>query len=188
MSKHEKYYGVSFGFSVAVNVALCIVLGFLLGAWRGAQLGMVFGVVLGIAPLAFRYFADALGKSNSPARTVGNVVFTATVYAIDVLLRLCADAISPLVRSLRWPLLAIRLAVSALVSKTSTLLAALGATIGTPLGLANVGASAIVAINMMGLEFAAPVAFLGLGLLILVLMVTEHETRQAMKNEKGNQQ
>ena len=50
--------------------------------------------------------------------------------------------------------------------------------IATPLGLANLAALGVIAVNLADLDFAAPIAFLGLGLLILVLLVSENEAAQ----------
>jgi len=96
--------------------------------------------------------------------------------------RAAAMLLDAVERPLRW--LASRLRGPALLARFVGGVAAEDAAVpvravmrssATPLGLANLAALGVIAVNLAALDFAAPIAFLGLGLLILVLQASESE-------------
>ena len=56
-----------------------------------------------------------------------------------------------------------------------SLLGFLSQLLATPLVVTNIAALAVILTNLANLEFAAPFAFLALGMLLLILLVSESE-------------
>jgi hypothetical protein len=175
MSPFDRYRGAAFGITVAINTGFCIVIGLLVGGLRGAQMGVLVGIGLGILPAALRTAGRRLADPHGLPRLVGRAIAAAAVAAGAAAIRVLGGITTPVVALLRWPLLAIRFAVEIAAGALERGLAALGRIVGSPLGLANVAALLVIAINVAGLDFAGPITFLGLGMLILVLFVSESE-------------
>ena len=86
-----------------------------------------------------------------------------------------ARLFGPVARLLQGPVLLLRFTALIVAGLASALLAAAGRALATPLGFANLCALGVIVLNIAGFEYAAPVAFVGLILLILTLLVSENE-------------
>ena len=175
MSSLDRYRGAAFGIAVAINTGFCILIGFLAGGLRGAQIGVLVGIGLGVLPAALRAAGRRLADRHGLPRLVGRSIATAALTAGAAAVRVVGSVTGPIAALLRWPLLLVRFAVEIAVGVLGQGLAAIGRVVGTPLGLANIAALGVIAVNVAGLEFAGPIAFLGVGMLILVLLVSESE-------------
>lgn len=161
---------------VAVNAFLAGAIGALLGGLKGAQIGWIGGLALAALPLvttaARSYFASPGSLPRFLARQLADVaVGAASSLAIGI-----GRLLSPLSAVLRLPMLLARIVASMLEAAAASLLARLFRLIATPLGLANVGALAIIAADRAGIEFASMAVVVGLLALILVLVVSVSET------------
>ena len=175
MSSLDRYRGAAFGITVAINTGLCILIGFLVGGLRGAQIGVLLGIGLGVLPSALRIAGRRLADPHGLPRLVGRAIAAAAITAGAAVVGVMGGVTTLIAALLRWPLLLVRFTVEIAAGVLGQLLAAIGRIVGTPLGLANIAALVVIAVNVAGLDFAGPIAFLGLGMLILVLMVSESE-------------
>lgn len=175
MSSLDRYRGAAFGITVAINTGLCILIGFLVGGLRGAQIGVLLGIGLGVLPAALRIAGRRLGDPHGLPRLVGRAIAAAAITAGAAVMGVMGGVTTLIAALLRWPLLLVRFTVEIAAGVLGQLLAAIGRIVGTPLGLANIAALVVIAVNVAGLDFAGPIAFLGLGMLILVLFVSENE-------------
>lgn len=166
--------------AVIVNGLLCTTIGALLGGLRGGQLGLVAGILLAMLPTIVRvstaWLAQPGGLPRLIAREIGAVAIGAAAAIADALARI----FGPLVRLLQVPALMLRFATIVVSGIATAILGAVGRALATPLGLANLAALAVIAVNLTSFEFATPVAFVGLGLLLLVLFVSEGEAADAV--------
>ena len=177
MSRLDRYRGAAFGVAVAINIGFCLLIGFLAGGLRGAQIGVLVGIGLGVLPTALRTAGRVFADRHGLPRLVGRAIASTAITAGAAAVRLLGGITGPIAAPLRWPLLLLHFAVEIAAGLLGQGLAAIGRIVGTPLGLANIAALGVIAVNVAGLEFAGPIAFLGLGMLILVLMVSESEAQ-----------
>ncbi|WP_425068837.1 hypothetical protein [Reyranella sp.] len=175
MSSLDRYRGAAFGITIAINTGLCILIGFLVGGLRGAQIGVLLGIGIGVLPAALRIARRLLADPHGLPRLVGRAIASAALAAGAAAVRMLGGITKPIAALLRGPLLLVRFALEIAAGVLGQVLAAIGRIVATPLGLANMAALAVIAVNVAGLEFAGPIAFLGLGMLILVLIVSESE-------------
>ncbi len=187
MSLFDRHRGAAFGIAIAINTGFCILIGFLVGGLRGAQIGVLVGIGLGILPSALRVAGRRLADPHGLPRLAGRAVAAAAIRAGAATVRVLGGITGPIGALLRWPLLLLRVVADIAGGVLGKLLAAMGRLVGTPLGVANVAALAVIAANVAGLEFAGAVAFLGFGMLILVLFVSESEA-ELERQEQGRKQ
>ncbi|MCW5734959.1 MAG: hypothetical protein KIS73_12580 [Enhydrobacter sp.] len=164
---------------VLINAILCAALGALAGGLTGAQIGLVLGICLSVLPGLVRLLARLLNKPKGMVRFLAHEVAEAILRVAGVLVDRLDAYLSPVAAALRGVVLVGRLIADLVAGLLGPPLARIGSAMATPLGLANLAALAVIAANLAGLDFAAPVAFLGLGMLVLVLIVSEHEARTA---------
>lgn len=175
MSLFDRHRGGAFATAVAINTGFCILIGFLIGGLRGAQIGVLAGIGLGILPSALRIAGRRLADPHGLPRLAGRAIAAAAITAGAAMVRVLGGITGPIAALLRWPLLLLQFTVEIAAGVLGQVLAGIGRIVGTPLGIANVAALAVIAANIAGLEYAGAVAFLGLGMLILVLFVSESE-------------
>ena len=160
-----------------VNGALGAALGALTAGVPGAQLGLIAGLLLAALPLALREVWVWLSRPAGFPRHVVARTADATVAVAQAIVDVMGSALGPAAESLRGPVLVSRIAVDVAARALSALLGGFWRIVATPLGMANVAALAVIAANLAHLDFAAPIAFLALGLLLLMLLVNESEAR-----------
>ncbi len=167
--------GSSLVASAAINGLLCTVLGVLLGGLRGGQLGLAAGVVLAVLPIVARISAAWLARPDGLPRLVAREIGAVVIRTAAAIAEALARLFGPVARLLQGPVLLLRFVAFVLAGHMAAILGAAGRTLATPLGLANLGALAVIAVNLAGVEFATPAVLIGLVLLILVLLVSENE-------------
>ncbi|WP_422000822.1 hypothetical protein [Reyranella sp.] len=167
----------------AVNATLAAMAGALAGGVRGAQVGLVLGLVLGTLPTLARSVAAVLARPHSlPRLLAGSLAAALTSGAATLVasVRRMADAVlGPARRLLRGPALAGRFCLDVLGAEAGRALGAAWRQMATPLGLANLSALAVLAIDLAGLDFAGPALFAGLTTILVVLLVSASEARDA---------
>jgi hypothetical protein len=162
-----------------INGSLGAAVGGLAAGVVGAQIGVVVGLLLAVLPIAARIMSDWLARRDSLPRFVVHEIGSAAVRLATAIVLPIADVLGVASRRLQAPALLLRFAADVVRTAIRAATAALWLTVATPLGLANVAALAVIAVNLGNFEFAGPVAFLGLGMLILLLLVNENEARDA---------
>jgi hypothetical protein len=180
MTPQDRFLIASFG-GVLINAILCVALGALVGGLTGAQIGLIGGICLSILPGALRVLPPLLTKPRAMVRFLAREVAAAILRVAGGLLDRLEAYLSPVAAVLRGLLLVVRLIAEPAASFLGAGIARFCGALATPLGLANLAALAVIAANFAGLDFAAPVAFLGFGMLVLVLLVSEHEDKLATK-------
>lgn len=178
MKAMGRFPAASFAAALAVNTGLCILIGTLMGGLRGARLGLVLGIALAILPVVARAVAAWLARPDNLLRFVARQIAATILRAARLLLVALERVFSPIAALFRGPVLLFRFVAYVLCGSITAALSAIGRTLATPLGLANLAALAVIAINIAGAEFATPIAILGLGLLTLALLVNESEARR----------
>lgn len=177
---------LSLAAAAAVNAALCIALGALLWGLPGAQAGLVVGIVLAVSPTAVSAALRWLARPDTVLRLFAAAIGAAIVRAGSAIVARTGALLAPIGEALRLPVLLVRFVAIVAAAAAGAALSAVGRVLATPLGLANLAAVAVIAVNLAGFEFATPVAFLGLGLLILVLLVDRNEAGSAAEiSEEG---
>ena len=173
---------------VAVNATLCAALGVLLGGLRGAQLGLAVGIVLAVLPTIARASAAWLTEPGGLPRLIARETGNAVVRGAAAIVAALARLLGPLADLLQGPILVLRFAAFVVRGSIAALLEAAGRALATPLGLANLGALAVIAVSLAGFEYATPVLFIGLILLILTLLVSENEasSQESSPNQTDN--
>lgn len=184
MSPFDRYRGAAFGITIAINTGFCILIGLLVGGLRGAQIGVLVGIGLGVLPAALRTVGRRFADPHGLPRLVGRAIASAAVAAGTAAVHVLGAITLPVAALLRGPMLLVRFAVETASGGLGRVLTAIGRILGTPLGIANLAALAVIAVNVAGLEFAGPIAFLGLGMLILVLFVSESEAKLERQNQE----
>lgn len=178
MTPQDRSLIVGFG-GILINVSLCVALGALIGGLPGGQIGLILGICLSILPGLLRILAPLFNKPKGMVQFLAREMGAGILRVAGGLLDRLQAYLSPLATALRGVLLVGRLIVDLVAGLLGPPLGRIGSALATPLGLANLAALAVIAANLAGLDFAAPVAFLGLGMLVLVLIVSEHEARTA---------
>lgn len=167
----------------AVNATLAALVGAFAGGVRGAQIGLVLGLVLGTLPTLARWAAAALAQPHGLPRLLAGSLASALTNGAAMMVasvRRMADALlGPARRLLRGPALAGRFCLDILGAEAGRALRALWRQVATPLGLANLAALAVLAINLAGFDFAGPALFAGLTTILVVLLVSASEARDA---------
>lgn len=161
--------------SAAINGALCIVIGTLLGGLRGGQLGLVVGILLAVLPAAVRASTTWLARPGGMPRLIMHEVGAVAVRSGATVSSALGKLIGPVVRLMQVPFLMLRFAAFVVSGIAKASVDAVGRTLATPLGLANIGALLVIAINLLGFDFATLSTFVGFGLLVLVLLVSNDE-------------
>ncbi len=160
-----------------VNGILGTAAGALMAGMQGAKLGLILGLLLAALPIATREVWSWLGRPNGlPCFVIAQIGATAISVA-QAIANIVGSVIGPVVARLRGPVLVAGIVADVLARALAGVLGGLWRIVATPLGLANIAAVAVIIGNLAGLDFASPVAFLGLGMLLLVLMVSESERR-----------
>jgi hypothetical protein len=168
--------------SVRMAVALALLggaLGTFLVGLHGLELGSVGGVVLSVAPFGATRIWQWLSRRNGLPRFIGREIAAMVARAaLSVAIRLIAP-LEPIANTLRKmlrpPVLVISFLLDVLTAFGVNFLSRLLQQIFTPLGLANLAALTLIAINAAGLEIGALACFFGLIAMILVLIVSESE-------------
>lgn len=160
-----------------VNGVLGLAVGGLAAGIPGAQIGLLTGLLLSVLPLVTRRAWAWLVRPDGLPRFLAANIGAASVAGSLVILNLVGGLIGPVIDRTRLPVLLVRFAAIVLGQALASLLGTLWRIIATPLGMANVAALAAVAANFAGLDYSGPVAFLALGMLLLVLLVSESEAR-----------
>lgn len=184
MTLQDRSLIASFG-GALINAMLCVALGALVGGLPGGQIGLVVGICLSLLPGFLRILTPLLNKPTGMVRFLAREVAAILRVAGGLLHRL-EEYLSPLAAVLHGLLLVGRLIAEPAARFLGAGFACFGRALATPLGLANLAALAVIAGNLAGLDFAGPVAFLGFGMLVLVLLVREHEARLARKPKGGD--
>ena len=179
MARHLPNQPLSLAAAAAVNGALSVALGALLWGLPGAQAGLVVGIVLAAMPTAVRAALRWLARPDNILRLVGAAAATAIVRVASRIVDRVGALLAPVGEILRLPVLLVRFVGIVASAAAGAALSAVGRVLATPLGLANLAALAVIAVNLAGFEFATPVTILGLGLLILVLLVDRNEASGA---------
>lgn len=160
-----------------VNGGLGAAAGGLAGGIAGARIGLIAGVLLAALPVASHLLSSWLARPDSLPRFVGHEIGATAVRAATPIVMPVARVLEALSRSLRAPMLVMRFLADVLRSAGRAASSAIWRIVSTPLGLANLAALAVLAVNLTDFDFAGPAAFLGLGMLILMLLVNETESR-----------
>lgn len=175
MKSQKGFYGRSFVVSVGINAVLCAAIGAVLGGLPGGQLGLAMGIALAVLPTIVRALAARLARPDALPRLIAREVAAVAIRIGSAVASALARLFGPVARLLQGPLLLGRFTALIVAGLVSALLAAAGRVLGTPLGFANLCALGVIVLNIAGFEYAAPVAFVGLVLLILTLLVSENE-------------
>ena len=170
---------LSLAAAATVNGALSVALGALLWGLPGAQAGLVVGIVLAVMPTAVRTALRWMARPDNILRLLGTALAAATIRGASRIVDRLGALLAPIGEALRLPVLLVRFVGIVAVAAAGAALSAVGRVLATPLGLANLAALAVIAVNLAGFEFATPVTILGLGLLILVLLVDRNEATDA---------
>lgn len=168
----------------AVNGILGTATGALAAGTTGAQVGLIAGLVIAVLPVIARALSTWLGRPGGLARFFAVEIAAASMSTAQAIASLLGSIIGPIAHSMQAPLLVVRFAADVIVHAVAVMLGGLWRIVATPLGLANIAAMGVMAANLANLEFAAPVTFLGLGMLLLVLLVSESERRDEEATEK----
>ena len=175
MQSQKGFYGRSFVVSVGINAILCAAIGALLGGLPGGQLGLATGIALAVLPFIVRASAARLARPHALPRLLAREVAAVAVRIGTAVASALARLFGPVARLLQGPVLLLRFTALIVTGLASALFAAAGRALATPLGFANLCALGVIVLNIAGFEYAAPVAFVGLILLILTLLVSENE-------------
>ena len=159
------------------NGGLGAALGALIAGLAGAQVGLILGLLLAVVPVATRAVWAWVSRPGGLLRFVLAEIGAMAISMAVAVERLAGAAIAPVIRGLRGPTAAAREAAGGFAEALSALLGGLWRIVATPLGVANLAALGVVTANLASLDFATPVAFLALGMLLLVLLVSESEAR-----------
>ncbi|MFZ5782360.1 MAG: hypothetical protein ACOY4R_19350 [Pseudomonadota bacterium] len=162
-----------------VNGGLGAAAGGLAGGITGVQIGLIAGVLLAVLPVALHLLSGWLARPDALPRFIGHEIGATAVRAAALVVMPAARALDALSRWLEVPALLLRFLADVLLSAGRAATSAIWGVVSTPLGLANLAALAAIAVNLTRFDFAGPVAFLGLGMLILMLLVNENERRDA---------
>jgi len=169
--------------SVLVIAVLAGTIGLLSGGLRGLQAGWVAGLMLPFVPFCTTRTWTWLTQPEGLPRLIGREVAASIVRVSSSTADRIGDAVSPLAdaatKAFQPPALVVRLGVAILAGSLGSLVSGLFRRIATPLGLANLGALAIIVGDFAGLSVASLACFGGLPALILVLLVNESEERSA---------
>ncbi len=141
-------------------------------------MGLVAGILIAVLPVLLRRGVRWLAEPGGLPRLVAGEIGAAIVRVAAMLLEASAGPFRWLGALLRGPALLARFVGEVATGVAAAQARAAMRLIATPLGLANLAALGVIAVNLADLDFAAPIAFLGLGLLILVLLVSENEAAQ----------
>lgn len=160
-----------------VNGGLGAALGALIAGLRGAQVGLISGLLLAVFPVAMRAVWRWVGRPGGLLRFILAETGAMAVTAAILVARLVETVIGPVIGWSKGPAIVVHRAASGLAKASSALLGGLWRIVATPLGAANLAALGVVIANLANLDFAAPVAFLALGMLLLILLVSESEAR-----------
>lgn len=168
----------------AVNGILGAATGVLAAGVDGAKVGLIAGLVLAVLPVTARNVSAWLGRPDGLARFLAAHAAATAVAAAQTITGLLGSMIGPIARSMQVPALVVRFAADVIAHAVAIALGGFRRIVATPLGLANIAALGVVVANIANLEFAAPVTCLGLGMLLLVLLVSESERRDEEAREK----
>lgn len=160
-----------------VNGSLGMAAGALVAGVLGAKLGLILGLLLAVLPIATREASAWLGRPDGLFRFVIAQIATAVIGTAQVIANIVGSLVARVAGLMQGPVVVVRILIDVLARAFTGLLGRLWRLVATPLGMANVAATAVIAANLAGLDFASPVAFLGLGMLVLVLLVSESERR-----------
>lgn len=160
-----------------VNGVLGAALGALIAGLPGAQLGLILGLLLAVLPVATRAVWRWACRPRGLLRFVFGETGAMAVAAAILAARAAETVIGPVIGWSKGPAVVVHRAACLVAKALSALLGGLWRIVATPLGIANLAALGVVTANLANLDFAAPVAFLALGMLLLVLLVSESEAR-----------
>lgn len=163
--------------SCVVNGCLAAALGGLLAGLAGAQSGLIGGLLLTLLPLSARKAWAWLGRPAGLPRFLIAQAGASAVAVAQTIATVVASVLRPLVSLLQGPKLVARSIIDSVTRALADLLGRLWRLLATPLGMANVAALGVIAANIANLDFAGPVTFLGFGILLLVLLVSQSEAR-----------
>ncbi len=176
MRFRKDFTASSFMVAAVINSVICMVIGGLLDGLRGGQIGLLAGIVVTVLPFASRTVAVSLSRPDNLARwlarRIGAVVVEAAASFADALGWLFA----PLAGTLRRPAGLVAFAAAWTGQAVARTLKRAARIVGTPLGVANLGALLVIACNLAHLDFGPFALFVGFGAMILVLLTDANET------------
>lgn len=158
-----------------VNGGLGAALGGLISGLPGIQLGLVAGLLIPILPIVSRNAWGRLVRPDGLPRFLAAQIAAQSIAAGRTVAAATGSLLGPITRLMRPPSLIVGFLADLLANGAAELLGRIWRVVATPLGMANIAAAAVVVANLAGLESAGPVAFLALGMLLLVLIVSENE-------------
>lgn len=152
------------------------------GSLSGAQAGLAAGLALPFLPLIASRTSAALCRPDGLPRFVARQIAAGVVTAAARLLRWLERFLGPLAAVLDLLLLPLRFAADLVAGLAGVVLARCGRAVSTPLGMANLAALAILIGDAAGVQVFSLATPLGLLALVLTLMVSEGERRDAAGN------
>jgi hypothetical protein len=158
-----------------VNGGLGAALGGLMSGLPGVQLGLVAGLLIAILPMASRGAWRRLVRPRGLPRFLATRVAAQSIAAGRAVAAAIGSLTGPIARLMWPPALIAGFLADLAANAVAGLLGRLWRLVATPLGLANIAAAAVVGANLAGMDSAAPAGFLALGMLLLVLIVSENE-------------
>ena len=167
-----------------VNGILGTSVGALAAGLPGAKIGLIVGLALAVMPMVGRKVMVRMSGPGGLPTFVGQEMAATAVAAARAIMAALGPAADAIDRRTRGPVLIAHIAIDIAAHVIGMLLAGLWRIVATPLGMANVAALGVIAVNLSGFEFAGPVAFLGLGMLLLVLLVSLNEASDGAASRK----
>ena len=159
----------------AVNGGLGTAGGALAGGLMGAKIGLLAGLFLAVLPIVVPAVASWLGRPDGLPRFIASEIGKLALAGGRAVVSAIGTILRPIGHALAIPILLVRIVGDVSSRAVAMVLAACWRLVATPLGLANLAALAVLAIDASGFDFAGPVTILGLGMLILVLLVSANE-------------
>lgn len=175
----------AFGVAAAANITLCLAIGGLADGTRGLKIGVLVGVILAVLPVFIRAFLGWWARPGGVIRFVGSQIAASVLVVARRFFDALGAVLGPVAWALQMPVLLFRMVGTIVAGGFAAAASAIFTRLFTPLGLANLAALGVIAINTAGVEFATPITILGFGLMLLVLMVDLSETLTAETAEKA---
>lgn len=174
----------TFVLKASLNSALCAAIGALLdGHPRGASIGVGAGIALTVLPSASRVAGRWLGLLARGFVVVVGIPTALSMLVIAQAARWMYARLAPAGRALAPVAADIGRSVRALRTTVRRVARGAGRQLATPLGLANIGALAVIALDLSGIEFAPVATTAGFIVLSLVLVVDDRERSRGTRDQ-----
>lgn len=161
--------------SLASITGLAGAAGGLIAGLRGLQAGCVAGIVIALLPFLADRVSRWLTRPDGLPRFVAREVGRAAVSIAVPVVQAIVGPFAAVARLLHGPTVLALVVGSILADIAATTLGRIGRTIATPLGVANLAALLVIAIDLIGFSFAPLATGACLIALVLVLLVTMSE-------------